>query len=214
MEKNIKNLIINYLSYQDANVSEEEKEAMLAKGLDSESSKKYAISLNDIFEEYGSYDVQRLVQSLHYEFLNKIKFFEVLSAYGLSLSWVYWDIAKQYYFYKKPHLQQSPILYPPSNPMEDQGLQREIVLRQLGWEVYLERKNKKLLEKISNEKIVMEYIKKTPKENGQLSSWDCKNFGIPLSSVELGFKVNRKVEMSKFQEAPEWIPVQMLKPNK
>ncbi|MEA5461684.1 hypothetical protein VB796_21630 [Arcicella sp. LKC2W] len=184
---------------------------MVADGLAHESSPQYAYSLKELFEKYSEYRIHELAKSLHNDLLSKIKFFEIISEYGLSLSWVYWDIAKQYYFYKNPHLQKSPILYPPKNPMEDKNIQEEIVLRQLGWEIFRQRENEELLKKISNEKIVMDYIKKTPKEGGQLRSWDYKNFGGFLSTVEISFKINRKVVTNGFTEVAEWIPVQFKK---
>ena len=53
MEDNVKNLILKYLSYQDANVSDEQKAKMREYGISNESSHRYGISLNQLFATYG-----------------------------------------------------------------------------------------------------------------------------------------------------------------
>ena len=148
MEENIKNLIVKYLSYQDADVSEEQKQRMLVYGMNSPISSKYANSLRNLFQEYDENEVHQLAKSLVKKLQEKMSFFEFISGYGVSHSWAYWDIAKQYHYFKNEA--NSETNYYLANPMTDEKLQNQIVMRMLGWEFYHFQDIEILREKIVN----------------------------------------------------------------
>lgn len=56
------------------------------------------------------------------------------SAYGMSETWTYWDMAKQKHINDHPD-EQDP-RYRTGDPMEDEELQDQIASRHLGWEIY------------------------------------------------------------------------------
>ena len=116
-----------------------------------------------------------------------------MSAYGSSMSWTYWDMAKQYYFFSNPQEQKS-ILYRVANPMENKTLQTEIVCRQMGWELYHNEMRASILDKLSGHSSALEYLTKTPKETGELRSWDYSNLGFSVLSIELRKKINEPVQ--------------------
>lgn len=63
------------------------------------------------------------------------------SPYGNDDSWIQWDLAKQLYYFLSID---SPTLndhYRIANPLVDERLQEEIVLRHIGWECWLPENN-------------------------------------------------------------------------
>ncbi len=193
MEAHIKNIILKYLSYQDADVSEEQKARMRDYGMTYASSHRYGISLNELFNQYGDAKVHAMAKVLHADFIRRMKFFVNVSAQGASMSWTYWDLAKQFYFFKNPN-QQKSVLYRIADPMMDQILQREMVCRQMGWEIYHSEKRQSIREKLSRYPLALEYLAKSPKTTKELRSWDYANLGCSVRNIELHAKVSNPVQ--------------------
>ena len=155
-----------------------------------QSAKKYLLALREIFDKYGQSQVESLVESMYANFLNEAK--RILLVFGIGRlnyystckSWIYWDIAKQYYLNNNPD--ESTTEYKLNNPMENEEIRQNIIDRMIGWDIYhlknfilnpgnWEEKSENLDPESAPKILAM--FKKTPKEDGQLSSADYARLG-------------------------------------
>lgn len=169
-----------YLSYND----------VLHKNIDDivlpESAQKYAQSLKDLVKDDKFFDI---VQNIKKQFLELIDNFGVSpSRFGISDSWVFWDIAKQKYFFDNQDVADKR--YDIADPLESKKMQQKIIDRHLGWEIYAVLGEKKVDQDLSQYientfsryKEIIDLLNKKPKNNGTLSSLDLETLGSYLRS--------------------------------
>lgn len=138
----------------------------------------YGNALIDLQEQAVDLDSQ--VLALHARLLPelaKIGLREMdLTSFSRSLTWVYWDFAKQYYLAKHPH--ESSPEYHLGSPMEDTQVREDILNRHLGWELYekwrgdYHQEIADALDRLDLElrADLLGYLNRTPKSNHTLSS--------------------------------------------
>ena len=191
VDKEIKRIIEEHFSYQDSpTISEEEKEEIIIKSVNSNSAKKYAkILLNlEKTEELEIYEM--LGRKLFAQTLTLLQEIDIEPLpYSMSQTWVMWDIAKQLYYLEHPL--ESNNLYTLENPLESEEKQKEIIYRHLGWIIYKEMTSGKLdnlLANIKNSsyaKKIIDYMIDKPNKGGSLSSYKLADLG---KSVVLALK--------------------------
>ena len=191
VDKDIKRIIEEHFSYQDSpTISDEEKEEIIIKSVNSNSAKKYAkILLNlEKTEELEIYEM--LGRKLFAQTLTLLQEIDIEPLpYSMSQTWVMWDIAKQLYYLEHPL--ESNNLYTLENPLESEEKQKEIIYRHLGWIIYKEMTSGKLdnlLANIKNSsyaKKIIDYMIDKPNKGGSLSSYKLADLG---KSVVLALK--------------------------
>ena len=169
-----------YLSYNDAPVSDAEKERMLEFNRESPTAMKYAESLRHLAESRNLQELEEIAKEMVAEVKKTLaKLGVMISPHGESRSWALWDIAKQEYFVEHPK-EHNP-KYALGNIFELPQKREEIVCRQAGWELYraYHNGNTSFAEKVKgeNEKEFRILLEKAPKDNGTLSSLDLARLG-------------------------------------
>ncbi|MEC8339493.1 MAG: hypothetical protein VXZ40_02620 [Nanoarchaeota archaeon] len=191
VDKDIKRIIEEHFSYQDSpTISDEEKEEIIAKSVNSNSAKKYAKVLLNLekTEELEIYEM--LGRKLFAQTLTLLQEIDIDPLpYSMSQTWVMWDIAKQLYYLGHPL--ESNNLYTLENPLESEEKQKEIIYRHLGWIIYKEMTSGKLDNLLANvknssyAKKIIDYMIDKPNKGGSLSSYKLADLG---KSVVLALK--------------------------
>jgi subtilisin-like proprotein convertase family protein len=133
----IDKIISEYLSYQDAEIGDQEKEKLLQTnfGYLNKSATNYAGALIEIWKKHDKHTIEKAVNDLLGQVSSILKKLGISSrAYGESRTWAYWDIAKQYYYVLNPD--EADPKYTVADPVEDSNKFEEIANRHIGWEVY------------------------------------------------------------------------------
>ncbi|MGB3073236.1 MAG: hypothetical protein WBB68_03175, partial [Candidatus Moraniibacteriota bacterium] len=90
--------IQTYLSYQDADISDDARKQAFQYSQESESAGKYAESLRDLSEKYNLEDIRRSSRQMIAECKSVLEQYGITpSSYVSSETWSMWDMAKQYY---------------------------------------------------------------------------------------------------------------------
>lgn len=100
----------------------------------SENGKKYARALTKAANSVGIDKINKVSRDLRSRFNSLMK--EIgrePSTWGQSETWAMWDIGKQLYLFENQN--ESSDKYRLANPLTDEQLQEEIVLRMIGWEI-------------------------------------------------------------------------------
>jgi len=173
------------LAYQDVELPEQTKIAMLEWSKGSTSASKYAESLEQMSGNESLERLRQLADIIKGEMITAAKKIGLpISVYGKSKSWAMWDLGKQFYYFLHP--EQSGVKYEIANPLSSEKKQREIVDRHLGWEAYAAFNSPESVEwrntisadpKFSK---AIEILNKKPKENKTLSSFDLAALGALL----------------------------------
>lgn len=101
-----------------------------------EQSERYAAALLDLFRDKGEARVHEVAQKIRNEYervMGKSGLKNRESMNGPSKSWIYWDLAKQYYYLYNP-TETDATKYPPVDPIENAARQQEIADRHVAWE--------------------------------------------------------------------------------
>lgn len=168
-------LVRKYLMYKDINPdwdsSEEESK---------ENAQSYGAALEEMIAD-PSYETAHRKIRRTFDALMKKSGLET-SRVGKSESWIHWDLAKQYHFFKNPDKAMAG--YDIGNPLTDRKIAQQISDRHFGWELYTkgnagkqEFEMSKALEDALEIPEVKKLFKKKPKENGTLSSKDLAELG-------------------------------------
>jgi len=102
------------------------------------------------------------------------------SIFGMSQSWIYWDLAKQDYFFNNQ--QEADSKYDIGNPSVEENIQNQIVNRHIGWEIFGNfKEDTSIVDRLNKSddsfNRIVELLDKTPKENQTLSSYDLGELG-------------------------------------
>lgn len=134
--ENIETIVRNYLSYQDAAISDDVKRDALEHSLREGNARKYAEALLRLAREKGGpaiLEKQRELQAKMLETIHRLGMPDA-SVYGNSITWSLWDIGKQYHFFT--HQEENDPRYAVGHPLESEEKAQEIVDRHVGWEFY------------------------------------------------------------------------------
>ncbi len=98
--------------------------------------KKYGSEFHNLVSTQGEYELANLESKLRNKLLDILEAIGVEpSPYSLSVSWAFWDIAKQSYLNKNRE-QSDGTKYHLGDPFVDRQVQADIVHRHLGWELH------------------------------------------------------------------------------
>jgi hypothetical protein len=198
-------ILERYLSYQDGNFTDEQKQRMLEANSRNPSAGIYAESLVEAADTEGIEAIESKAQELKAKVLDEAMRLGIpVSEAGRSIAWAMWDIGKQYHFFKNP--EQNDPKYTIGNPLESEEKQGEIVNRHLGWEAFAAYKNfppyKKMIEENPAFAAAHEHFNKEPKENGSLSSAELALLGEALRGVEGTFTAQETTTRAENGEGP------------
>lgn len=104
---------------------------------------KYAKALLEIAEIYGDEIITNTISEIRKTFdrvIEKLGVDDICSKTSKSLTWIIWDVSKQYYMYKNPEASNSDY-YDNTNPLTSSDKQTEIINRQLGFEIFHNDRN-------------------------------------------------------------------------
>src|SRR4030042_879965 len=169
-------LLSDYLSFQDVDLEKETKEWILSQNLSSGNAKKYADSLMELAEKYNLENIKEKAGELVASTSDLLKKIGIKpSEFARSQTWAIWDMAKQQFYLSHPDKVDSK--YSIEDPMSSKNKQLEISDRHLGWEVYAayQSGNHSFLNKLKDRNIraeIEDYLLKPSKDNGTLSSRD------------------------------------------
>ncbi len=180
-------LIHKYFSYSDAPLDEGTLQVMRTASEQSPSAAKYGESLRDILRNTESRKAVTSMMEACDKTLDQLNI--IPSPFAKSNSWVWWDMAKQNYYFQTYLKNPNEIETGGYTVGTWQGKQNEIVNRHVGWEVYRAFRTGEdngLLNKLASHEQV-EHIRtllmKSPKENGTLSSNELAELGELLKSA-------------------------------
>jgi len=166
------------LSYQDADLPQEQLEVMLRDAEGKETAEKYARSLNQLPQE----EIDRAILSLKGQTKKVLDSLGVpLSPYGQSDSWAYWDLGKQQYYFEQNKDREPDVddlyRYAPASEKLD-----EISDRHIGWEFFRSSPEVRELafESIKDTNYLaraFEVLQSEPKADGQLESYKYAELG-------------------------------------
>ena len=180
-------ILKEWLSYGDADLESEEKQNAIEQNLANPQAKKYATAMLELIGLHGSKKVKALAEKLHRECLMRLTKYGISpNPYTRSLSWAFWDMAKQYYFYT--HTKEADENYSIADPFSLEK-QKEIVNRHVGWEAYNNRGPttkfhigiSKMPDSREKAQILFLIRQKQSKPNGTLSSFDLAKLGALLN---------------------------------
>ncbi len=162
-----------YLTYNDVQNKDLDKINVNGKSI-----KKYTISFKKMSQEEKFFDVARDIKKKFEDIMQLVGLES--SIWGKSDTWVYWDMAKQQYFFD--HQDEADEKYDIGDPIADNNLQQQIIDRHIGWELYSGNRNNKemktyLYEKFNTNSEIMSFLNKKPKKNNDLSSIDLASLG-------------------------------------
>ncbi|MGE5541078.1 MAG: hypothetical protein ACM3TU_02220 [Bacillota bacterium] len=174
------------LSYQDADIPEEQKRGILQEQRGATKGKRYAESLVLASETGGLEAIRSLADGMRTTMLSEAARLGIpVSPYGRSKSWAMWDIGKQYHFFSNPD--QNDPRYEIGNPLESESKQEEMINRHLGWEAYTAYlTNEEFRNRVVSDpafKPALDLFNKPPKERGTLSSYDLAELGKVLRTA-------------------------------
>jgi hypothetical protein len=136
-----------FLSYKGSTFYKEE--SSIRYYYDHISCQKYSSALKQIVSLYGESNLHNLASRLLNEFNSCMEKLDCMpSEVGKNQSWVYWDIAKQFYLFNHP--EESNKNYKIENPFVSTDKQSEIVERHIGWEIYTYNKFRFLNSSLTN----------------------------------------------------------------
>lgn len=169
------------LSYQDADLSPEQLEAILRYAEGREMTENYANHLNQLPKQ----EIDRVLPRIKGQTKKVLDVLGVpVSPYGKSDSWAYWDLGKQQYYYAQTRDSEpqegNPYTYAPALEKVD-----EISDRHIGWEFYHApaETREKAFESIEDSYYlarVFEVLQNDPKADGQLPSHEYAELGKVL----------------------------------
>ena len=168
------------LAYQDIDMLPEQKESYKQWVHSSDSAKKYAESLINASGSGGVESIRTQAREIRDQMLSEANRIGVpMSAHGKSLSWVMWDIGKQYHFFTNP--EQNDPRYELGNPLQSESKREEILNRHIGWEAYAAfQGNAEYRARVQNDprlRDALSLFTKAPKMNRSLSSSDLAELG-------------------------------------
>ncbi len=181
-------VVSKYLSYQDTDVSADEKKAMLEYTLNPDKSGlKYAESLQEILVNNPKERVEGVASHMVTEAKDILKKLGVPgSTYLGSKTWAMWDIGKQYHYFTHPD--EADKKYSIADPFKSPEKIKEIIDRHVGWEAY-HTKDKKFAERFRKNPAynkLQELLSKAPKSNnGDLSSKDLAELGSVIRKITI-----------------------------
>lgn len=178
-----------YLSYQDAELPEDTKAKMLEWSKTQDNPKKYAEAIEQMAHKENLDQLQKRAGALRDKMLEQSKKLGIpVSHHGKSISWVMWDLGKQYRYFIHP--EESGEGYEIDNPLTSEKKQQEIINRHLGWEAYAafnSPQNPDFRNRITADSRftkALDLLRKSPKENRTLSSKDLAELGAVLTTVK------------------------------
>lgn len=189
-------IIESYFCYNDSpEIGNEEKENILKNATESKSALKYAKILLELENEGKLDELMVIVNNIYQNTLSDLYNYDIgISPYSSSKSWVIWDIAKQFYYYKYPTMADKT-KYKIANPLTDENKQNEILDRRIGWEIYskmstgeLDKFLIKFKEPIYRKRMV-EFMIEKPNKYNTLSSYKLAELG---KNVRNGFDYMKK----------------------
>ncbi len=180
-----KDILHEYLAYQDTFVSDIDKKSMLERTIKSESANKYAKALQEIISTNPKEKIELIVSDMLTEAYDILKKIGVIGSPFLnSKTWAMWDIGKQYYF--ATHPDEADKRYEIVDPLKSSEKITEIVDRHIGWEVY-HAKNKEFMKNFGKHPLydkLSKFLEKAPKSsNGDLSSKDLARLGSLIRRI-------------------------------
>ncbi len=190
----LKEIILKYFIYNDSSdLSDEEKEKIKLKVLNSDKSMKLARVIWNLTQSNKINEFEDIAKKIYSNVLTDLHNFNIgIQPYSLSLSWSYWELAKNIYYSENPN-EADRKNYNLLNPLTNIEKQVEIQDRQIGWEVYnkmIQGKLDDFLNNIKNpifRKRLIEFMIEKPKENGTLPSYKLAELG---KNVRLGFNLD------------------------
>ena len=183
-KEQLRDLVLGqYLSYQDATLPEEAKKQALEYNQNSESAKRYAEALIEMSAKHNLAEVQDVAREMVEECTSRLEALGCMpSAYTASLSWAMWDIGKQEHYLLHP--EQGDPKYTIADPLTSPEKREEIIDRHVGWEAFAagRRGENSFLERVPEvtRTAATEYLSRTPKSNGTLSSKELAELGALL----------------------------------
>ena len=179
-ERELADIVLEKLSYQDAELPPEQLDAMARDAEGRESAKKYARHLNALPAEVVSQVLPMLKERMVHT-LDELGI--PCSPFGRSDSWVYWDLGKQEYYFRQNNGKETVKgdRYSYSSTLEKTKL-NEIIDRHVGWEFYhaSAEAREKAFKSIDDPYYlarVFEVIQNDPKADGQLPSYEYAELG-------------------------------------
>ncbi len=186
--KKVSEIISNEISYQDSELTDELKRKTLEWAKTSESSRKYSEALVVMNRKWKMENIEKLANDMVKKCQKTLADLGISSStFGKSKSWAMWDIGKQFYFFA--HKDQADTRYTIGNPMDSVPIQKEIIDRHVGWEVYgafrkMNQAERQLfLDKFKGDSRlkITALLNKVPKPNNTLSSLDLTTLGNLLA---------------------------------
>lgn len=178
-------IVESFLSYGDAELSEEVKQQSLESNKNNPQAKKYAGALAEIMNAHGEPEIQKKAQEMLTQCVDRLHSLGItnVSPYTKSQSWALWDLGKQQYFFT--HANEADPRYTIGDPLSPEK-QKEIVDRHVGWEAYhnFRLNNQSFINIVNAHHKVREIwaiLNKPPKDNGELSSFDLAALGTLLA---------------------------------
>ncbi len=191
----VEEIITKYLSYQDADLSNEDKKSSLKASLALPSAQKYAKVLQRL-DDSSMRQVIELAVSLEKECSKYLAILGVTpSPYAQSRTWAIWDIAKQMYMMDHPE-QTDVTRYNIGNPLQDGTIRFDILDRHLGWELensFWEPNDSGLEGDDFQKEIDLIYLR-NPHEDGTLPSSDYTALG---KAVRQRYRIVERMRRSK-----------------
>jgi hypothetical protein len=178
-------LLVDYLSYQDAELSPEQKERTIEANRQSKSALLYANSLGALETKHSLQEIESKAVSMIEECSDILHKIDIQgSPYLTSMTWPMWDMSKQFYYWLELDKSDNTTKYTKGDPLVDKEKTEEIVNRHVGWEAYESYKKKERLFvnfvmglPMDVRKQIQALLNKKSKENGTLSSYDLAILG-------------------------------------
>ena len=125
--------------------------------------------------------VEKLAAKLRATYNNEVMRLGINSTpWGKDDTWIYWDIAKQLYYYLNIDRSEISIHYRIANPLEDKILKEEIVSRHIGWEYLSLSESNPWANNLEVQRLLQ--CMSTVKE-GEPSSWALTQIGAIMRST-------------------------------
>lgn len=160
------------------------------------SCQKYSQSLKKLAALYGEDHLKDLVRNnIRRRFMEKMKHTKCPpSEYGKNDTWIYWDLAKQYYYFMNPE-ESNPNKYDLADPVTSEKLQEEMIERHVGWEIFHPNR-KYFIEMIDRKGFddpeVLQYFINPIKSDQRLNSRQYQELGELLLSKPISFIDQKK----------------------
>lgn len=188
-EISVEDINKKYFSYSDVQgEAEEERQENITP-----TRRKYAESLKKIINNEKFEPTYKRIKEIYNSTMNKLGIETTI--YGNSISWTYWDIAKQNYFFN--NRKEADPRYDIGDPLANRNIQKQIADRHIGWETHMAVRRMtyseqvRFMSKISGNNFIRKIkinrllAKRVKPENNELSSLDYSKLGkLIRESVE------------------------------